>query len=62
MNPTKLELYENHQVGGNALPTLSRQDSHAFSRALSDSPSNSVSDSEDERDGSKKRKRPMNVT
>ncbi|EHY54357.1 hypothetical protein ABEF92_008809 [Exophiala dermatitidis] len=57
MNATKLELYDN-QVGHRSLSGVSSTQL----RGQSITPSDSDSGGEDDRDGSKKRKRPMNVT
>lgn len=62
MNPTKLELYGNHHGASNGLANLPGHDAPPFQQRLSASPTTSVSGSDDERDGSRKRKRPMNVT
>ena len=63
MNPPKLEFYGNHSgATNNGLANVKSNGAPSFAQGLSASPSTSVSGSDDERDGSKKRKRPMNVT
>ena len=57
MNATKLELYDNAS-GSNGLANYMG----AHPRATSITPSDSDSGADDDRDGSRKRKRPMNVT
>ncbi|EXJ93783.1 hypothetical protein A1O1_02176 [Capronia coronata CBS 617.96] len=58
MNATKLELYDNNQYASNSLSGVTS----SLPRASSFTSSDSDSAGEDDRDGSRKRKRPMNVT
>ncbi|KIW81784.1 hypothetical protein Z517_04810 [Fonsecaea pedrosoi CBS 271.37] len=63
MDTTKLELYD-HNPGSNGHVHVSATTLGSLGplRPLSNTPSDSESGEDDDRDGSKKRKRPMNVT
>ncbi|OAL40569.1 hypothetical protein AYO20_00305 [Fonsecaea nubica] len=63
MDTTKLELYDHHPgSNGHVHVSATTLGSLGPLRPLSNTPSDSESGEDDDRDGSKKRKRPMNVT